>query len=144
MGCGHEVGHLVGSAFCQRRLCTRATGDWPTLCAAGALGATGTASRDRLKRRRDPRRGDVFQVIALTDVHLEHSLDLHRDVLYRQRYARRYSLCTTPCRLVINQPLLLSVEGIDVLIAPEAQRQSWVIIPERHELRVTARVLAAA
>ncbi|MFT5355560.1 MAG: hypothetical protein ACI9KE_002779 [Polyangiales bacterium] len=85
---------------------------------------------------------DAYQVFALTDVEMEHRVDVHRNVLNRERHANRYSLCTTPCRLVIRQPLLLSVEGVDVVIAPEAQRQRWVVIPERSGLRTFARVMS--
>ena len=88
------------------------------------------------------RAADASQVFALTDVEVEHNLDLHRLQLYRERLANRYSLCTTPCRLVIDRPLVLSVEGVDVPVAPEAQRQLWVVIPERSELRTFARVMS--
>ena len=86
---------------------------------------------------------DAYQVFALTDVEMEHTLDLHRNLVRRERRANRYSLCTTPCRLIIDRPLLLSVEGVDLAIAPEAQRQRWVVIPERSGLRTLARVSAA-
>lgn len=87
-------------------------------------------------------RGDAYQVFGLTDIEVEHDVDLHRNRLHRQRHANRYSLCTTPCRLIIDRPLLLSVEGVDVLVAPEAQRQRWVVIPERSGLRTFARVMS--
>lgn len=89
-------------------------------------------------------RGDVYQVAALFDVRHEHHVDVHHDVLVRQRFAQRIRLCDTPCRLVINEPLLLDVEGIDLEIAPETQRQRWLVLPERRGLRMAARVVAAA
>lgn len=88
-------------------------------------------------------RGDVFDVVALTDIQMEHGIDVHRNMYSHGRTARRYTLCTTPCRLVIDRPLLLSVAGIDVPIAPEAQRQRWVVQPEERELRILSRVVAA-
>ncbi|MFK7998768.1 MAG: hypothetical protein AB8H86_04200 [Polyangiales bacterium] len=85
---------------------------------------------------------EAYEVFALTDIDVEQGVDLHRNQLHRERYANRYSLCTTPCRLVIDRPVLLSVEGVDVPIAPEAQRQRWVVVPERRGLRTFARVMS--
>lgn len=116
------------------------------------LNSVHTARSERLEPARETDVGaveirahnDSYQVYALTDVEIDRVVDVHRNRLNQERRANRYSLCTTPCRLVIDRPLLLSVEGVDVPIAPEAQRQRWLVVPERSELRTGARFMAVA
>ena len=88
--------------------------------------------------------GEQVEVFALTEIDFQLSVDLHRSMYSRERRALRTPLCRTPCRLVLNAPVQLLVDGIDLEVEPRAQRQGWTLMPERTELRVLARVAATA